>query len=345
MARCAAQAAWTVWAALLVGTALAESESDVPDVDTVEPVVEGEQNAWMDRAHRGLHGFLWRSAMRVDHWFGAQMEEGAYRNYTRGSIIPILLWDEFNGLDQKFRFRVNMPLPHLGERFDAFIGTFTRDEFVTEREQGSGAIPRQRAGGGVEEDETLVGIHYQERETGGRFEADAGLRIRSPIDPFVKAGWRFDHEMAGGTLLRLRETAFWQNSEDFGFTSRIDLERTFDERWLARWTASATISERSEGVRGYTALTVYRELPGERAVAVQAFTSGEFDAAVPLGEYGLRAVFRQQILREWLVLELRPGVTWPKDDPTQNRTPSWGIGVGLEMFFGEGRFQARPATF
>jgi hypothetical protein len=256
-----------------------------------------------------------------------------------------VLWDEFNGFSQKFRFRVNMPLPHLDERYNAFIGTFTRDEFVTERDQASGAIPRQRTGGEIERDETLLGIQYRDRREGGRFEADAGLRIRSPIDPFVKAGYRFEHTTDNHVIFTLRETGFWQNSEGFGLTTRLDVERALDIDALLRWTASGTISEESEGVRGYTALTLYRALSGDRAVAGQVFTSGEFDAAVPLGEYGIRVAYRQRLFRDWLVLELRPSVTWPKDQPNEPRRASWGFGIGFEMFFGIDEFQARPATF
>jgi hypothetical protein len=78
----------------------------------------------------------------------------------------------------------------------------------------------------------------------------------------------------------------------------------------------------------------------------QLFTAGEFDAAVPVGEYGAKVAYRQSIARDWLVLEVRPSVTWPKERPEQEREASWGIGVGFEMFFGMGdEFQARPATF
>jgi len=125
----------------------------------------------------------------------------------------------------------------------------------------------------------------------------------------------------------------------------LDVERALDIDALLRWTASGTISEESEGVRGYTALTLYRALSGNRAVAGQVFTSGEFDAAVPLGEYGIRVAYRQRLFRDWLVLELRPSVTWPKDQPNEPRRASWGFGIGFEMFFGIDEFQARPATF
>jgi hypothetical protein len=312
------------------------------------PVAETEDkppDPLLDRTHAKLHAFMWRTAMHVDGWFGSTTTEDVYAAETRGSMTPIVLWDEFNGLSQKFRFKVRMPLPHMDERYNAFIGTFSRDEFVTEREQASGAIPRQRTGGEVEQDETLVGIQYRGRRQGGRLEADAGIRIRSPIDPFVKGTYRFERPISETGIFSLRQTAFWQNSEGLGFTSRIDFERAFERDTLLRWTASGTISEESEGVRGYSALTMYRTLSGKRAVGGQLFTSGEFDAAVPLGEYGVRVAYRKRIFRDWLVLELRPSVTWPKDDPDQTRKASWGFGVGFEMFFGQDEFQARPATF
>lgn len=322
--------------------AIAPNAVTVPVTTVVEDVAS---DAWVDRAHRGVHGLVWRTARYVDQMFGAREDASLYQQQTRGSITPAVLWDEFGGLSQKFRFRVKLPLPHLDERYDAFIGTFSREEYVTEREQESGAIPRQHARGDAEPDQTLVGIRYREPKEGGRFEADAGVRIRSPIDPFVKAGYRYERGTPTSLLVGLRETVFWQNSEQFGLTSRLDLERIVGEAWLVRWTGSGTFSERTEGVRGYTALTAFRGLPNRRAVAAQIFTAGEFDAAVPLGEYGAKAAYRQSILRDWLVLEIRPSLTWPKNRPDQPREASWGIGVGFEMFFGEDDFQARPATF
>lgn len=302
------------------------------------------QDEWIDRAHAGVHALVWRSARYVDGLFGSQLDPQVYEQQTRGSITPALLWDEFGGLDSKFRFRVKLPLPYLDQRYDAFIGTFSRDEFVTERELESGSIQRQHVGGRVEEDETLVGIQYRPPKEGGRFDAAAGLRIKSPIDPFVKVAYRYERGSTDRILFRWKETAFWEASEHFGLTSRVDLERIVGDAWLARWTISGTFSEKSDGLRGYTALTAYRGLPNRRGIGYQIFTSGSADD-VPIDEYGIRVAWRQSIVRDWLIVEVRPSVTWPKDQPEQPRKPSWGLGIGFEMFFGTDEFQARPATF
>jgi len=300
------------------------------------------KDPWIDRAHQGVFNAVWRSAMRVDHWFGSGADEVSYME-TSGSIAPALLYDQFDGFQPKLRFQVDVPLPQLNQSFHAFIGRVNRDEYVTERSPGSGAFARQY--GPVQDDETLFGIRYRAPKQGGRFEADAGLRLNSPLDPYVKGSWRFEHGTSEQTLFSLRETAFWQNSEKFGVTSRADIERIFNETWMLRYTLSATVSQRTEGVRGYTALTAMRGLPDRRAVCAELFSEGEMDADVPLGNYGVKLAYRRSVVRNWLVLETRLSLTFPKDETWQERKPSWGVGVGLEMFFGTDDFLARPVTF
>jgi hypothetical protein len=300
------------------------------------------QTPFIDRAHLGVWNAVWRSSMRMDRLFGSTADDSVYQK-TSGSLAPALLWDEFDGLKPRVRFQVDIPLPHLNQRLHAFVGRVNREEFVTERELESGAIPRQY--GPVEEDETLFGIRYREPRQGGQFEADAGIRVRSPIDPFVKGSYRFLRGSSESTLLSLRETVFWQNSEKFGLTSRIDVERIIKDTWLLRWTGSGTFSQRTDGVRGYTALSMMRGLAHRRAIAAEIFTSGEFDAPVPTENYGVKLAYRRSVSRDWLVMETRISCTFPREEITQKREPSFGIGIGFEMFFGTNEFLARPVTF
>lgn len=324
-------------------------ETTVPAEDaTSTPQANGKQkDPWIDRAHQGVFNAVWRSAMRVDGWFHPnEKEDAAEASYmeARGSIAPALLYDEFDGFQPRFRFQLDVPLPAINERLHAFIGRVNRDEYVTEREPGSGAFARQY-GRPVEDDETLLGIRYREPRQGGRFEADAGIRIRSPIDPFVKGSYRFERGTTETTLLSLRETVFWQNSEKFGLTSRLDIERVVRDFWLFRWTASGTISQRTHGVRGYGAFNAIRGLPNRRAICGEIFTEGEFDADVPMENYGVKLAYRRSIARDWLVLETRVSLTFPREEVWQHREASLGVGVGLEMFFGTNEFLARPVTF
>ncbi len=298
----------------------------------------------LDRMQRGVYETVYRSAMRIDGFFGPLEDERIYEA-SSGSIAPALLWDERDGFKPKLRFRIDLPLPRLDERFRAFVGRVDREEYVSGRKPQSGAIPREV--GGLGEEQTLLGIGYRDRRIrrGWNFDADGGVRVRTPLDPFVKAGWRFESGRIDGVRLSLKETVFWQASENWGFTTRMDLDRYFGERLLVRLTTSGTISEESEGVRGYSEIFALRSLPNRRAIAWSIDAYAESDAPVRLQHYGTKVAWRQSVRRPWLVLELRTGVSWPRETLEEPREASFGVGVGLEMFFGTDEFLARPMTF
>src|SRR4030095_13822822 len=84
------------------------------------------KDPWIDRAHRGVFNAVWRSAMRMDHLFGGGGDDAAYMEPT-GSTAPRVLYDEFGGFQPRVRFQVDVPLPHINERFHAFIGRVNAD--------------------------------------------------------------------------------------------------------------------------------------------------------------------------------------------------------------------------
>jgi hypothetical protein len=340
----------TTWwlAALLCATGVVSAQeptppapgttTQFPDTDEFPP------HQWLDRTQQGVESAVSSSARVLDHMFGRDAGDDAVYRAASGSIAPALLWDEFHGFQPKVRFRVDLPLPQLNERFHAFVGRVNRDEYVSESAPESGAFERQS---GPESDEqTLAGIAYHTpSKQGSRLDAGAGVRLRFPLDPYLKGSYVYELGKTETGLLSLRETVFWQNSEHAGFTTRADLEKVFAEKWLVRWTTSGTISQMSDGVFGYSAIRALRGLPNRRAIAVEIGFNGETNTPVPLSEYGIKAAWRQRMMRDWLILELRSSLTYPKDFPGQSRQPSWGVGIGVEMFFGTDEFLARPTTF
>jgi len=325
------------------GQAYYDPSKALESVDFAYEVPAPVREPLIDRVHVGVWNTVWRSAMYLDEKFGETKGDDAMYQRTSGSIAPALLWDKFDELQPRLRFDVDVPLPHLNQRLHAFVGRVNRDEYVTERSPASGAFAKQY--GPLEEDETLLGLRYREGSQGGHFSADAGIRLKSPIDPFVKGSYRFMRGASETTLYSFRETMFWQNSEGFGFTTRADIERIFTNAWLMRWTGSGTISQETEGVRGYTALTMMRGLPNRRAIAAEVFTTVVFNAPAPTENYGVKLGYRRTVARDWLVLETRISCTFPREELTQERITNWGVGIGFEMFFGTSEFLARPVMF
>jgi hypothetical protein len=112
---------------------------------------------WLDKTHQTLYDSMWHSAEHVDRWFGSVEDDTVYKQ-VYGSIAPALLYTQYNGLRAQMRFNMNFPLPQANEKLHAFVGRVDPNEFITERDEPSGSIPRTY--GPPTEDQTLLGIGY-----------------------------------------------------------------------------------------------------------------------------------------------------------------------------------------
>jgi hypothetical protein len=298
---------------------------------------------WLDRTREVLYDTMWHGAEHVDKWFGSGEDDAVYRK-AYGSIAPAILYTQYDGLRTQVRFNMNFPLPVVNDRIHAFVGRFDPNEFITERDEPSGAIPRTY--GPPTEDQTLLGIGYhQPDKQGSHFDAGAGVRLGFPMDPYIKGSYIFERGRSDRGLFSVRETLFWQNSDGAGETTRFDLERVFDRQLLVRYTLSGTRSQMSEGLRGYSSILLVHGMSNRRSMAFEVGLDGQSLAEVPLHDYGFKGAYRQAILRRWLILEVRSSVDWPKDFRWQHRHASLGIGIGFEMLLGTEEFLARPVTF
>lgn len=298
---------------------------------------------WLDTTRSMTYNALWKSAKYVDRWFGSAQDDSVYKK-VHGSISPALLYTQYDGLRTQVRFNMNFPFPEANDRLHAFVGRFDPNEFITERDEPSGAIARTY--GPPTEDQTLLGIGYRQPDKqGSRFDAGAGIRLGFPMDPYVKGSYVFERGQSETGLFSVRETLFWQTSEGAGETTRLDLERVVQASWLARYTLSATRSQRSEGMRGYTSILLLHGMSERRAIAFEVGADGQMEASVQLHDYGFKTAYRQGILRRWLVMEVRASVDWPRDFIYQHRSASLGVGIGFEMLIGTEEFLARPITF
>jgi hypothetical protein len=292
----------------------------------------GEQG-WLSHVRAGIYRTLCFSAARFDGFFGNARFDDEYQA-LHGSVAVGANWDERDRWDPSVRFRAHIRLPQLNDRFNAFIGRVDPDEYVTEARDDFDTLPRQFAR--EQDDAVLLGLGYgQPGRGGGYFDTGVGAKLGWPLEPYAKGTFRYTRPFLDRNLIRLREAVFWEEQEHFGATTRVDLERQLAQDYLVRWTGSGTLTERTQGVRWFSNLTLYHGLGHGRAFAYQAGISGESDREVEIVDYGLRVIFRRRIYREWLFLELRSSITWPRETLLERREPNLGIGAAIELTFGE----------
>jgi hypothetical protein len=277
------------------------------------------------------HSFRW-----FDSWWGDKYDFD--EKAVNGLITAGARYTEYYGLDTKFRLRVRSPLPNLTRRWDLIFGRVDEEAFVTDTQGQDRTFYNPAAVDRGEDDSWLLGLGHRGSKRKSGWDYSAGVRLRLPPEPYLKAQWYYNKDLSERSDFRFRQTFFWRSDRGFGTTSRGDLAYGIDDKNVLRWEAFGTAHDKTEGVQWYAGQTWYHLLTGRNAFSLRAFVRGETDAEVPLKEYGLDMIWRRPFTREWLYLSVGPTVTWPREFLEDRREMSLGFNLWLEMEFGNWRY-------
>jgi hypothetical protein len=229
---------------------------------------------------------------------------------------------------------VRLKLPQWDSRISAFAGRVGEDDYISDTEGDFEALPTRQFGT-LEDESVLVGLGYSSPErTGNDFDVGVGVRVDLPPDPYARARYEIVRAFGEHYVFTARETVFWQNSEGFGTTTRTYLDRAISDTMLLRWANLGKYTEETIGLEWYTQLTLFQSLNDRTGLAYQLQTEGETDNEVQLTRHSARMILRRQLNWDWLFLELRGGVSWPRRKVIEERKPSPEVGIALEMQFG-----------
>jgi hypothetical protein len=243
-------------------------------------------------------------------------------------------WDDRDGFETRLRLRARMALPAMQDRLRLVFGRVDDREGVEDSsEQGGATLPSSFRN--VEDDAWLLGLGYSKQsglENG--FDFGAGIRIRTPVDPYTKGTYRHNFIFGDATALRARQTVFWRDSRGAGETTEIDLDHLVAPHLLLRWANTATLADDVERLEWTSALVTFHSLSERRAIAYTGFMTGVVNTDVPVRDYGFEVRYRQRVLRKWLFLEARSSLTWPRETLEEDREINPGVSLGFEMYFG-----------
>ena len=273
------------------------------------------------------------AALWLDGLFGDQRNIESARR-TSGYLETSANYSEFEGNDEKVRFRVRFKLPNLKNRATAVFGRDNEDDVVRDRTEGFAVrsqIPQ------VDDDESwLAGLGYS-LPGNEKIKSDFRVGTSGLAHPrvYVQQRLRYIVYSDDKDLLYSRATAFWTNQQGFGTTVGFDYSRVLGQRFLLRLSEVGTISEKTEGLDWFSGVILYQNLGNERAMAYELLIRGQTDEPEPLYEYGGRVVYRHPVVPKRLYAEFLAGYSWPRTDPALDREGSAQVGISLEVPFGQ----------
>jgi hypothetical protein len=294
----------------------------------------GHEDERLDKLRQGVFTSVCASSRWFDSLFGDAREYSEYPRETYGRVGIGAGWNKVDGVGFDGHFRANVHLPALGDRFNAVIGRETEESFVNDNFDDIGYLP-----GSFSDDRDAnwyAGLNYGAVEgTNSRFDVSAGVQLRIPVNPYVKARYRYYMRPSEHVLVTARTTGFWENTDGFGVTLALDTDWSITEGELLRWANTFTRSEATDGIRWKTQLAFYDALSERSALRYEATLRGETQGIQPYLKE-LKVTYRRSVWREWFFVETYGGVFWADDENPDKRCDGCAlVGIGFEMMFGD----------
>lgn len=308
-------------------------EPDIVSPDAGAPEAAEEQAPFLDRTQARVEDVVTGTAQVIDNIFGsAEIEEEA--SVTRGRLSVGGQWDKRDGLRERIRLKARVALPALEERTSFFLGRGDVNDFV----DGSGddnidTLPNRF--NDFQDEDWLLGIGYsRDGKLRRGWSFGGGVRMKTPLEPFVRATYRWNRAFGNDWLWRVEPRVFLQSQRGAGISVQNVLDHVFNDTWLVRSYSVIVAEEEVEGISWTSKLVAYQNLSRKHALSYAVYGTGETDYEVPLRDYGFELRYRRQISREWLFVELLSYINWPRDFLIEERERNIGVGIEFEMQFG-----------
>ncbi|MEO8331649.1 MAG: hypothetical protein ABI479_04395 [Gallionella sp.] len=224
--------------------------------------------------------------------------------------------------------RAKLHLPTTEQRLHLLLETDPEKNVTGESTQGQPVVFNQVVAPGKV---SLAARYQKAEETRWHFSTDAGIQIRSPLQPFARARGSYSIPMEQWRM-KVAESVFWFNTIGAGESTQLDLEHPFSEPVLFRASSNATWLHDKQNFDLRQDLSIYHTLNERSALLYQASAIGVSRPQGQVTDYVALMLYRYRLHRDWVFLELSPQLHFPKE---RNYRSSPMFSMRLEMLFDE----------
>jgi len=306
---------------------------------------EPELSTRLDRSHRYLSRRVLRlaesinstiAAMFLDDERETEMTRRFYGNLltayqvegSRIRVRPRISMTEGEDNDYKLDFSARLRLPDLSKRLRFYADSYETD-YDTMEDIFS---PRYREKLELERGEgPTAGLTYFFSDRMRRqLSLSTGLRFRPAPSPTIRLRGRF-RKAFDIWRADFTQSGFWSERDGFGEKTELTLDRPSGDAHRVRLRGSLVWSELSHGV-DWGQLAAYDVIFSSRySAALKLGARGYSYPSWVTDQYSVRIAYRARVHRDWMFLELEPGLDFFREDDYR-MTPL--INMKLEIVIG-----------
>jgi hypothetical protein len=303
------------WEAAAPDEELTEESQQGPLPDDTPSDEEAPVN-WVDDSH----AYATNQAQALTEWMDNFFGDPNYDLEKAESLLRLEFvsdWDEEDGNDFKVRLRGKVQLPRISRRLNlVFAG-----------EDGNELDEEERR------EEDTIGLNYEIRENQkGRLDATIGFASGN-IRPGVR--YRRQGNLSDTSTYRFTQRVQYEDGEGFYSTTQQENNWAFDEDSVLRWSNRVKWGEHTDGAEWRTKLALRERynLDTKRPMAISYYGTikGITRPDSFVKNYRVGAVVRRQVYRDFLFIELEPGLNYRRRDLEYDRDFAWSMVIRLEI--------------
>lgn len=281
----------------------------------VEPGGEEAPITWVD----DTHAYATDQTQALAEWMDSFFGDPNYDLEQAESLVRVIWrndFDQSDGYNTKVRVAGKLQLPRISKRLNLFFGGENGDELSNDEEKSE-----DRAG-------LLYTIDQRNRS---RVDLTLGFSSMG-----FKPGVRFRNQGAlyEDSSYRFTQQVEYKDNRGFFTTSELNLDKALTDTDLLRFSNELVYGEETEGTEWQTTLILFERRSvhksDPRVFAWFGSVNGATDPSY-VQNYRLGVLFRRQLYRPYLFVELQPTYNFRKQDSDDRRRGAWGLALNFEV--------------
>lgn len=274
---------------------------------------------WLDSSH----SYATQQAQALTEWMDDYFGEPNYELEAPESLLRLDFttdWDQEDGTNNNVRLRGKIQLPKVSKRLNLVFNDESGDELDPNGQE--------------RKLDDSFGLLYRVSEgKQSRFDLTMGISWNH-LRPGVR--YRYQGALSDVSTYRFTQRLQYEDDEGGYATSQIELNRVLNPHTILRWNNRAVYGEETDGTEWLTRLSLFqrhKNVNRKHQMGVSYFGSvnGVTDPESYVKNYSLGVLFRRQVYRKFLFLEVEPAYNYRKQEPDEKRQFAWSIALRLQI--------------
>ena len=291
--------------------------------------VSEHNKAWFEKYlphERRVAGWVDNTARGIDRFFGTD-EAWRVDNESYLRVTSDLRWEDGEGVNNKIRPRLKLDLPTASKRLRLLVETDSPEQ----RTAAEDAVPALQTSEDRRRTTVFgVGTNFEGWFPQWKKQLQSGVRVRLPLDPYVRFIARRDVPLGGQWELNSYNRLAWFNSDGYSAKSALTIGEPLSPKWRLYYATNLAWREERDYLEFAQSANLANVLSPQSAITYTAGVAGASLSQPHIDNYFLVANYRRDLARQIVFFDIIPELNF-SDENAFN--PRFALTLRLELYF------------